>query len=135
MNKSVQETKKERDKIHKELELIEVYLQGKRARTHDDTGDGHDMNEEVDELDLSVGETSDGRKHVCKTIGMCHSGLSTINRSLTQRKTGSCFTSILVLLVGLHTRQKTKACYRSMGTTGEPVPVGQRDVPVNHFTD
>ncbi len=21
-----------------------------------------------------------------------------------------------------------------MGTTGDPVPVGQRDVPVNHFT-
>jgi hypothetical protein len=27
-----------------------------------------------------------------------------------------------------------KASYRSMGTTGDPVPVGQRDVPVNHFT-
>ena len=27
-----------------------------------------------------------------------------------------------------------KACYRSVGTTGDPVPVGQRDVPVNHFT-
>ena len=32
-------------------------------------------------------------------------------------------------------RMSTKACYRSMGTTGDPVPVGQRDVPVNHFTD
>ena len=30
--------------------------------------------------------------------------------------------------------KKTKASYRSMGTTGDPVPVGQRDVPVNHFT-
>ncbi len=28
----------------------------------------------------------------------------------------------------------SKASYRSMGTTGDPVPVGQRDVPVNHFT-
>ena len=27
-----------------------------------------------------------------------------------------------------------RECYRSMGTTGDPVPVGQRDVPVNHFT-
>ena len=27
-----------------------------------------------------------------------------------------------------------KACYRSMGTTDDPVPVGQRSVPVNHFT-
>jgi hypothetical protein len=27
-----------------------------------------------------------------------------------------------------------KVSYRSMGTTGDPVPVGQRDVPVNHFT-
>ena len=26
------------------------------------------------------------------------------------------------------------ACYRSMDTTGDPVPVGQRDLPVNHFT-
>ena len=51
-NKSVLEAEKERDKIHKELELIEVQLQGKRARTHDDTGDGHDMHAEVDEWDL-----------------------------------------------------------------------------------
>jgi hypothetical protein len=27
-----------------------------------------------------------------------------------------------------------KVSYRSMGTTGDPVPVGQRDVPVNHYT-
>ena len=49
-NKSVLEAEKERDKLHKELELIEV--QGKRARTHDDNGDGHDMHAEVDEWDL-----------------------------------------------------------------------------------
>ena len=29
---------------------------------------------------------------------------------------------------------RTKTSYRSMGTTGDPVPVGQRDVPVNYFT-
>ncbi len=54
-NKSVLQTEKGRDKLHKQLELIEVQLQGKRARTHydDDTGDGHDMHTEVDELDLS----------------------------------------------------------------------------------
>ncbi len=51
-NKSVLEAEKERDKLHKELELIKVQLQGKRARTHDDTGDGHDMHAEVDEWDL-----------------------------------------------------------------------------------
>ena len=28
----------------------------------------------------------------------------------------------------------TKKFYRSMDTAGDPVPVGQRDVPVNHFT-
>ena len=28
----------------------------------------------------------------------------------------------------------TKACCRSMGTTGDPVPVGQRSAPVNHLT-
>ena len=48
-NKSVLETEKKRDKLHKRLELIEVQLQGKRARSHDDTGDGHDMHAEVDE--------------------------------------------------------------------------------------
>jgi hypothetical protein len=42
-NKSVLEAEKERDKLHKELEFIEVQLQGHRAHTHDDTGDGHDM--------------------------------------------------------------------------------------------
>ena len=40
-NKSVLEAEKERNKLHKELELIEVHLQGKRMNTHDDTGDGH----------------------------------------------------------------------------------------------
>ena len=52
VNKSVLEAEKERDKLHKELELIDVHLQGKRAHTHDDTGDGHDMHAEVDEWDL-----------------------------------------------------------------------------------
>ena len=28
----------------------------------------------------------------------------------------------------------SKVSYRSMDTTGDPVPVGQWDVPVNHFT-
>jgi hypothetical protein len=28
----------------------------------------------------------------------------------------------------------TKACLRSMGTTGDPVPVGHRDGPDHHFT-
>ena len=51
-NTSVLEAEKERDKLHKELELIDVQLQGKRARTHDDTGNGHDMHAEVDEWDL-----------------------------------------------------------------------------------
>ena len=51
-NKSVLEAEKERDKFHKELELIEVQLQGNRARTHDDTGDGHDMHTEVHEWGL-----------------------------------------------------------------------------------
>jgi len=44
-NKSVLKAEKERDKLHKELVLIEVQLQGKRARTNDDTGDGHDMHQ------------------------------------------------------------------------------------------
>ena len=51
-NKSVLEAEKERDKLHKELERIDVQLHGKRAHTHDDTGDGHDIHTEVDEWDL-----------------------------------------------------------------------------------
>ena len=46
------ESEKERDKFHKEVVFIEVHLQGKRVHTHDDTGDGHDMDAEVDEWDL-----------------------------------------------------------------------------------
>jgi hypothetical protein len=38
------------------------------------------------------------------------------------------------MLVGELMYIAIKASYRSMGTTGDPVPVGQRDVPVNHFT-
>ena len=49
VNKSVLEEEKERDKLHQKLEYIEVQLQGKRAHSHDDTGDGHDMHTEVDE--------------------------------------------------------------------------------------
>ena len=37
--------------------------------------------------------------------------------------------------VNMYTLLESKTCYRSMGTTGDPIPVGQRDVPVNHFTD
>ena len=48
-NKSVLKVEKERDKLQKELDLIEVKLQGKRVHTHDDTGDGHDMYVEIDE--------------------------------------------------------------------------------------
>ena len=36
-NTSVLEAEKERDKLHKVLELIDVHLHGNRARTHDDT--------------------------------------------------------------------------------------------------
>jgi hypothetical protein len=46
------ETEKERDKFHKELELIDVHLPGTRVHTHDDTDDSHDMHTEVDEWDL-----------------------------------------------------------------------------------
>ena len=52
MNKSVLQSKKERDKSHNQLDLIEVQLQGKREYTHDDTGDDHDIHTEVDEWDL-----------------------------------------------------------------------------------
>jgi hypothetical protein len=39
-NKSVLKTEKEGHKLQKELHLIEVKVQGKRACTHDDTGNG-----------------------------------------------------------------------------------------------
>ena len=99
-NKSVLQTEKERNKFQTQLELIEVQLQGKRVSTHDDTDDGHDMYTEVDEWDL---RDFNRETTVCKTVGTCHSGLSTINRRLEQSRTGSCFTPVLVWLVGLHT--------------------------------
>jgi hypothetical protein len=43
-------------------------------------------------------------------------------------------TSLIIQLTGWNKLVGCKASYRSMGTTGDPVPVGQRDVPVNHFT-
>ncbi len=65
VNKSVLDAEKERDKLHKELELIEVHLQGKRVYTHDDTGDGHVIHTQVDEWDL--------RDFLRETTHVCHS--------------------------------------------------------------
>jgi hypothetical protein len=48
-------------------------------------------------------ETSSGRQNACKTVGTCHSGLSTINRNLTQARAGSWFTPVLVFLGGFRT--------------------------------
>ena len=73
-NKSVLETEKERDKLHKELEFIEVQMQGKRTHTHDDTGDGYDMYTQVDEWDLR--DFLRGTTRV-QTVGTWNSGLST----------------------------------------------------------
>jgi hypothetical protein len=39
---------------------------------------------------------------VSKTVAICKSGLATINRSLAQTRTVSCFTRVLVWLGGLH---------------------------------
>jgi hypothetical protein len=40
----------------------------------------------------------------------------------------------VVLVFGSVDKVKDSACYRSMGTTSDPVPSGHRSVPDHHFT-
>jgi hypothetical protein len=47
-------------------------------------------------------ETTVSRQHVCKTVVMYNSGLVRIKRSLTQARTASCITHVLVWLGGFH---------------------------------
>ena len=54
MNKSALEVEKERDELHNQVIQIEEQLHPKRARTHDDAGDAHEMLTEVDNWDLRV---------------------------------------------------------------------------------
>ncbi len=49
---AVLETEKQRDELHNQIEQIEEQLQPKRARTHADGGDAHEMLAEVDNWDL-----------------------------------------------------------------------------------
>ena len=51
-NKSALEAEKERDELHNQIEQIEEQLHPKRARTHDDAGDAHEMLAEVENWDL-----------------------------------------------------------------------------------
>ena len=53
-HKVVLETEKEKDADEKEVEELKRQLQPKRARTHDDAGDAHQVLAEVDNWDLSV---------------------------------------------------------------------------------
>ncbi len=49
-NKVALEAEKTRDELHNQIEHIEEQLYPKRARTHDDAGDAHEMLEEVGKL-------------------------------------------------------------------------------------
>ncbi len=53
-NKLPLETEKERDATEKAVEELKRHLHPKRARTHDDVGDAHEMIAEVDNWDLSL---------------------------------------------------------------------------------
>ena len=51
-NKAALEEEKARDELHNQIEHIEEQLHPKRARTHDDAGDAHEMLAEVENWDL-----------------------------------------------------------------------------------
>jgi hypothetical protein len=53
-NKGTPETEKSRDESHNQKDQIEQRLYPKRAHTHDDAGDAHEMITEVDNWDLRV---------------------------------------------------------------------------------
>ncbi len=92
--KAALEAEKARDELHNQIQQIEEKLHPKRARTHDDAGDAHEMLAEV--------ETTVSRQRASKTVAMCKSGLATINRSLAQARTVSCITHVLVWLGGFN---------------------------------
>ena len=52
-NKAALEAEKARDELHNQIEHIEEQLHPKRARTHHDAGDAHDLLAEFDNCDLS----------------------------------------------------------------------------------
>jgi hypothetical protein len=98
-NKAALEAEKARDELHNQIEQIEQRLHPKRARSHDDAGDAHEMLAEVDNWDLRVHRQ---QATPCKTVGMYKSGLARINRSLAQARTASCIMPVLVWWVGFH---------------------------------
>ena len=51
-NKVALEAEKARDELHNQIEQIEQRLHPKRARSHDDAGDAHEMLAEVENWDL-----------------------------------------------------------------------------------
>ena len=54
VNKVALEAQNEKDDVEKTVEELKQQLQPKRARTHDDAGDVHEMLVEVDNWDLSL---------------------------------------------------------------------------------
>ena len=68
------------------MEELKRQLQPKRTRTDDYAGDAHEMIAEEDNWDLSVHRRE--ATHVQNRRNVCKSGLSTINRSLTQGTDG-----------------------------------------------
>ena len=82
-NKVSLETEQEKDTAEKSMEELKRQMQPKRARTHDNAGE---ILAEVDNnWDLIVHRRETTR---VKNVVMCKSGLSRINRILTQVRTG-----------------------------------------------
>ena len=80
------EAEKEKDAAEQAVEELKRQLQPKRARTHDDAGDAHEVLAEVDNWDLSVHRREATRG---KTVVTCKSGLARMNRHLAQARTVS----------------------------------------------
>ena len=91
-NKVALEAEKEKDAAENAVEELKRQLQPKRAHTHDDAGDVYEMIAEVDNWDLSVHRREATSVQNSRNVAL--RTLFTINRSLAQARTGSCFSSL-----------------------------------------
>jgi hypothetical protein len=64
VNKGALEAEKERDELHNQIEQIEEQLHLKRAHTHDDAGDAHEMRFLVYRGTMRGGRSAVGARHV-----------------------------------------------------------------------
>ncbi len=67
-NKFALEVEKERDAAEKAVEELKRQMYPKRAHTHDDVGDGHEMLAEVDNWDLRDHRQQATRVQNCRNV-------------------------------------------------------------------